>query len=169
MPGTKPLKKNTGRPSRSALPAHSEVQVAVSVWLRLLKCHNLVFRELKKSVKKDGRITYPQFDVLAQLSRTEEGMSFVQLSRKLTVTSGNLTGIVDRLTREGFVYRDPDQIDRRVVWIRLTDQGRSVITALLPIYMEKIESMFSSLPHKSLSDLRDLLGQCRVVLEDNAD
>ena len=151
------------------MPAHSEVQVAVSVWLRLLKCHNLAFRELRKSVEKDGRVTYPQFDVLAQLSRTEKGMSFVQLSRQLTVTSGNLTGIVDRLAREGFVYREPDQIDRRVVWIRLTDKGHKVITALVPRHMKKIESMFSGLPHDSLSHLRDLLGQCRLVLEDSAD
>ena len=144
------------------------MHLAVSVWLRLLKCHNLAFRELRKSVEKDGRVTYPQFDVLAQLSRTEEGMSFVQLSRKLTVTSGNLTGIVDRLAREGFVYREPDHVDRRVVWIRLTDKGCQVITELVPSHMKKIESMFSSLPRKSLSHLRELLGQCRAVLEDSA-
>lgn len=139
-------------------------RLSVSVWLRLMKCYNLVFRELRKSVEKDGRITFPQFDVLAQLSREKEGISFVDLSRRLMVTSGNLTGIVDRLEGESLVYREPDQTDRRVVWVRLTKKGKSLIEDMIPGHVKQIESMFSAVPTKSLRQLRDMLGRCRNAL-----
>ena len=45
----------------------------------------------------------PQFDVLAELARApEQGFTFVELSRLLLVTSGNLTGIIDRLEADGW-------------------------------------------------------------------
>src|SRR4029077_11786488 len=110
----------------------ADSHLPVSVWLRLMKCHNLVARELRKHAEKDGLITLPQFDVLVQLSRQTEGLSFVDISRRLLVTSGNLTGIVDRLEREGLVIRTQDTADRRIVRIRLTPKGKDLIGRLVP-------------------------------------
>ena len=63
----------------------------------------------------------PQFDVLAELARApEQGFTFVEFSRLLLVTSGNLTGIIDRLEDEGLVKREPELADRRVTRMRLT-------------------------------------------------
>src|SRR5437773_11635333 len=135
----------------------SDNHLPVSVWLRLMKCHNLIFRELRKSVEKDDRITLPQFDVLVQLSRQDEGLSFIGLSRRLLVTSGNLTGIVDRLEREGFVVREPDAVDRRIVRIHLTRKGKDVIAGIVPEHVKMIESIFAGISVKELRQLRDLL------------
>jgi DNA-binding MarR family transcriptional regulator len=143
-----------------------DVHLPVSVWLRLMKCHNIIARELRKQVERDGLITLPQFDVLVQLSRQGEGLSFVELSRKLLVTSGNLTGIIDRLERDSFVAREPDASDRRVVRIRLTEKGSELIARLVPEHVKQIESVFGHIPAKDLRQLRLLLGKLRTVLPD---
>ena len=145
----------------------SEVQdlhLPVSVWLRLMKCYNIISRELRKQVEKEGLITLPQFDVLVQLSRKNEGLSFVELSRKLLVTSGNLTGIIDRLEREDLVVREPDSSDRRVVRIRLTAKGRDIVGRFVPEHVHQIENIFAGIPEKDLRQLRDLLGRLNSSL-----
>ena len=66
--------------------------LAVSVWVRLLKAHGLVLRQVRRRVPEG--LTLPQFDVLVQLHRSDEGMSPGELTRVLLVTAGNVTGIV---------------------------------------------------------------------------
>jgi len=142
----------------------ADEHLSVSVWLRLMKCHNLIFRELRKSVEKDDQITLPQFDVLVQLSRQAEGLSFIALSRRLLVTSGNLTGIVDRLEREGLVVREPDEVDRRIVRIHLTAKGKEMVNGVVPEHVRMIDSLFGGISDKDLRQLRDLLGKLKTVL-----
>ena len=63
----------------------------VGLWIRLARCYNLAFRELRSGLREE--CTMPQFDVLAQLERSPEGLTFSAISEKLLVTAGNLTGI----------------------------------------------------------------------------
>jgi len=78
-------------------------------------------------------LTLPQFDVLAELARAEgHGFTFVDLSRLLLVTSGNLTGIVDRLEARNLVRREADLSDRRTIRVRLTQKGRTLTEEILP-------------------------------------
>src|SRR5438105_2158093 len=100
----------------------SEDRLALSAWVRLVKSYNLVLREARRRLGK--HCTLPQFDVIAQLARSEDGLSFSELSRHLIVTSGNLTGIVDRLEDEDLVYRETQPEDRRSIKVRLTSKGR---------------------------------------------
>ena len=74
----------------------NDAKQAAGVWIRLVKCHGLVMREVRRRVAQSDT-TLPQFDVLAQLLRHPQGMTSTELSRVLLVTAGNLTGIVDRL------------------------------------------------------------------------
>ena len=50
-------------------------------------------------------ITLPRFDLLAQLDRAPNGMTLGELSQRMMVSNGNITGLVDRLTEQGLVYR----------------------------------------------------------------
>jgi DNA-binding MarR family transcriptional regulator len=136
--------------------------LGLSVWLRLMKAHNLILREARRSV--GSRLTLPQFDVMAQLARRPEGMTFVELSRHLLVSAGNLTGIVDRLERERLVTREAHESDRRATRIRLTAAGRRRIAAVLPRHARDIESLFSGMPRGDVQRLRALLGRLTHTL-----
>ena len=138
-------------------------QLGVSVWIRLMKAYNLVLRRARSSL--GGGLTLPQFDVLAQLSRAPQGMTFTGLSRSLLVTAGNLTGIVDRLEREQLVVREAHASDGRATCIRLTHAGRRKIAALLPGHTRDIESVFRAMPRAEMEQLRDLLGRLSHAIE----
>lgn len=104
--------------------------LAVSTWLRLLHAHALVERELRRAV--GVHCTVPQFDVLNQLDREPNGLTFVELSRRLLVTAGNLTGIVDRLHAERLVRRAVHPEDRRAFRLTRTPKGRRLARQAQP-------------------------------------
>ena len=77
--------------------------LALSVWIRMLKVHNLVFRAAR--TRMAPYCTMAQFDVIAQLSREKDWTTPAELSRRLLVTAGNLTGLLDRMQKSGLVLR----------------------------------------------------------------
>jgi MarR family transcriptional regulator, organic hydroperoxide resistance regulator len=80
-------------------------------------------------------LTRSQAGVLKNLS-SRGPLSSAALSRKMYMTPSNMTGIIDRLEKKGFIARTRQPEDRRVVLIMLTDAGRE-ISLLLPESIEK--------------------------------
>ncbi len=144
----------------------SDPQLALSVWLRLLKAHGLLLREVRRRVP--GTLTLPQFDVLAQLHRNPDGMTPGMLTRALLVTAGNVTGIVERLSGLGLVERHPVPGDRRAVRIRLSARGRRLMDRAIPRHRRDVGTLFAPLPEHELTRLRDLLGTLNQRLEERA-
>lgn len=130
--------------------------------VRLATCYNLLMREARLRIAERWSLTLPQFDVLAELARARAGgFTFVELSRLLLVTSGNLTGIVDRLESQGLVKRQPGEQDRRVVRIKLTPKGRAMTRQMLPRHAGDIADALAFLPRDRMLLLSELLGQLR--------
>jgi DNA-binding MarR family transcriptional regulator len=140
--------------------------LALSVWIRLLKAHGLMMREVRRRVPES--LTLPQFDVLAQLARHEDGMTHGDLTRQLLVTAGNVTGIVDRLAGLGLVERRPVPEDRRAVRVRLTPRGRHLAQRALPRHKKEVTALLDGVSQDDLARLRDLLGTVARALEGGA-
>lgn len=129
--------------------------IALSVWIRMLKAHNLVFRQARTAMAP--YCTMAQFDVIAQLSREKDGTTPAELSRRLLVTAGNLTGLLDRIEKAGLVKRRPDPQDRRVTRVHLTNKGRELAKKVIPIHAKDIQEIISGLNMNELKHLRQLL------------
>jgi DNA-binding MarR family transcriptional regulator len=163
--------KALARPGEQDVPpptASADVndRLALRVHLRLASCRNLLMKESRRGVERWG-LTLPQFDMLAELARADaRGFTFVELSRLLLVTSGNLTGIVDRLEQEQLVVREPDKADRRVVRVRLTPKGRRLTGRILPQHAEDLGAILADMPDGTLRQLADLLGDLRTYLHE---
>lgn len=137
--------------------------LALSVWLRLLKAHGLLLREVRRRVPFP--LTLPQFDVLAQLCRREAGMTPRELTHALLVSPGNVTGIVDRLVQQGLVERLPVPEDRRAVRVRLTPRGRRLMQRAIPRHRRHLEAILRPVAQADLARLRDVLGRVNRSLE----
>jgi DNA-binding MarR family transcriptional regulator len=148
---------------RARRPAAGAEQVAVSAWLRLLRVRALVEREVRRGL--GNGLTLPQFDVLNHLSRSPGGMTFVELSRALLVTAGNLTGIVDRLEDLKLVRRAPHPADRRAIRLTLTPRGRALVRTRVPAHRRAVARLLATLPVRDVRSLRALLGRLRERLE----
>jgi len=97
---------------------------ALKLWLRLLACTTRVENQIRSRLRTEFDTTLPRFDLLAQLERHPDGLSMRELSQRLMVTGGNVTGITDQLEAEGLVAREAHPSDRRSFAVKLTAAGR---------------------------------------------
>jgi DNA-binding MarR family transcriptional regulator len=96
---------------------------ALRLWLRLLSCTVLIENKIRLCLRREFGTTLPRFDLMAQLERSAGGLRMSELSKRLMVSGGNVTGITDQLEREGFVTREACPWDRRAFTVRLTFNG----------------------------------------------
>ena len=143
--------------------ASADGALALSVWVRLLKAHGLVLRQVRRRVPEG--LTLPQFDVLGQLHRHREGMTPGELTRALLVTAGNVTGIVSRLVAMDLAERQPVPGDRRAVRVRLTARGRRLMRRAIPRHRRDVAALLAGVSPADLGRLRGLLGRLGRALE----
>jgi DNA-binding MarR family transcriptional regulator len=97
-------------------------------------------------------LTGPQLHAVLWLRR-EGQLTMGRLSQRVGVTEKTGTGLVDRLERDGYVRRVRDEADRRVVHVRLTDQGGAVAAELDRQITEKMRLMLGLLDPEDRSAL----------------
>lgn len=135
------------------------------VWFRLLTCATLIERSVRQGLREEFGITLPKFDLLSQLDRAGEGLTMGELSRRLMVTNGNVTGLIDRMVTEGLVARQPAPHDRRAQLVRLTPAGKQAFDAMIPKHQDFIAERFDGLSRAELAELHRLLGKLKTSFE----
>lgn len=148
--------------------AHSEHPEALRLWLRMLTCTQLVEKRLRGALREQFDTTLPRFDLMAQLERVPEGLRMNELSRRLMVTGGNVTGITDQLVAEGLVERIEVAGDRRAFCVRLTDAGRQSFHAMARAHEAWIVEAFAALDPDDIATLHRLLGQVKHHFQETA-
>lgn len=141
-------------------------KLAAALWVRMMKCHGLVLRQVRSFCTEDG-ITLAQFDALAQLHRHPNGMTPSELSEVLLVTAGNVTGIVARLIERELVSSEVLDSDRRVRVLRLTASGRCLASQSVRRHEKLLEDIFEDFPRDERLRLVDSLEHLRHTLERN--
>ena len=137
---------------------HSSHPEALRLWLRLLTCTQLVEKQVRNQLREQFDTTLPRFDLMAQLQRNPDGLKMNELSRRMMVTGGNVTGITDQLVAEGLVERLDVDGDRRAYRVRLTTQGRKIFDAMARQHEGWIVSAFEVLSPSDVDTLYQLLG-----------
>lgn len=106
-------------------------------------------------------LTFPQWLLLKSVARRGR-MTVRELADTCEVTSANVTGILDRLERERLVTRSRSAEDRRVVHVRLTEEGHDKVRAVLAEGPSLVGDMFEGWSAEELATLRGLLARVRV-------
>jgi DNA-binding MarR family transcriptional regulator len=134
---------------------------AIRTWLRLLSCETVIEQRLRSMFRQDFSVTLPQFDVLSELERSGRQLTMSELSRELMVSNGNVTGVIDRLEKNGFVTRTRAEHDRRVQYIDLTTKGRKEWEEMAASHERWLDDMLSNLSMTDMADLQKLLLKAR--------
>ncbi len=140
---------------------HSEHPEALRLWLRLLTCTQLVEKQVRTQLREQFDTTLPRFDLMAQLERSPEGLKMNELSRRMMVTGGNVTGITDQLVNEGLVERVEVTGDRRAYRVRLTTRGRKQFDEMARQHEAWIVAAFEGLSAREVESLHRLLGKVK--------
>lgn len=139
---------------------------ALRLWLRLLACTNRVQSPLRTRLRERFDGSLPRFDLMAQLARHPDGLKMRELSRRLMVTGGNVTGLTDRLVAEGLVERRDHPADRRAWTVRLTPEGARQFDAMAREHEAWVIELFASLSPAQQQQLYALLGTLKAGLPD---
>ena len=131
------------------------------LWLRLLTCTTLIETEIRRKLQAAFDFTLPRFDLLAQLDKAGDGLVLGEVSKRLMVSAGNVTAIVDRLIANGDITRHPGPNDRRVQVIRMTEKGRSAFKAMAAEHGDWIGDMFDDLDPADIEALMALLAKLK--------
>jgi DNA-binding MarR family transcriptional regulator len=130
---------------------------SLRLWLRLLTCTHLVETHVRKALAKEFKTTLPRFDLMAQLERAPHGLQMGELSRRMLVTGGNVTGIVDQLERGGLLVRTEDPADRRAYLVKLTKEGRRLFGQMAAEHETWIVKLFSGIAKREQRALTESL------------
>jgi len=141
---------------------------ALRLWLRLLACTNRIEGEIRSRLRSKFNTTLPRFDLMAQLERSPGGLKMSELSQRLMVTGGNVTGITDQLEKEGLVVRVPDPGDRRAQTVRLTPAGRNVFAKMAAVNEQWVIELFAGLNALEKEQTYRLLAKLKSGLQPTA-
>lgn len=122
------------------------------LWLGVLDVHSFVYPELNRQLKERTGISVSKFDVLAQLERYPEGLSMGELSARLKVSNGNVSGLVNRLRKDKLVDRSMSAGDRRSFVAVLTPEGRQRFEEAAAVHAKVLAKCFSHLDADSLAE-----------------
>jgi DNA-binding MarR family transcriptional regulator len=131
------------------------------LWLRLLTCTTLIEGTVRSRLRERFDVTLPRFDLMAQLDRAPDGMTLSDVSKRMMVSNGNVTGLVERLVESGHLDRRTSDSDRRVQVIRLTKTGRAEFRRMAAEHETWIAEVFSDLTPKDLRELMRLLAKAK--------
>jgi DNA-binding MarR family transcriptional regulator len=143
--------------------AHADHHASLRLWLRLLSCTTRVEDTIRQRLREQFGITLPRFDLMAQLEREPEGLAMGEVSRRMMVTGGNVTSIVDQLEREQLVQRLPVPGDRRSYRLTLTEAGRSTFATMAQAHQAWVRELLSPLSAKEQGQLATLLGTLKTA------
>lgn len=143
------------------LRAHADHHASLRLWLRLLSCTTLVEDTIRQNLREQFGITLSRFDLMAQLERHTEGLTMGELSRRMMVSGGNITVIVDQLESESLVQRKTAVTDRRSFRVCLTPSGRKAFARMAIAHEEWVMALFGGLSDKQQEQLNTLLGHLK--------
>lgn len=115
-------------------------------------------RESARLFRPHG-LTGAQYNVLNILAGAPEGISQRELGDLLVVDRSNVTGLLDRLEKAGWVQREDDPDDRRVYRVLLTSAGRALWAKVHPLYLEVVGQLTRGLSAKKMENCLEVLRQ----------
>jgi len=126
----------------------------LEVYWTLRKTVNVLRTYLHNKLADSG-ISWPQFHALYHIP--ENGIPVNELAKELHCNASNITGLIDRMIENNWVYREHSAEDRRVWLIKLTNEGSALKAKLIPVHHNNIRERLSVLSDEELANLKTLL------------
>ncbi len=165
----KPMADGSGEVGESAIPAvdletrlTDEHHLSLRVWLRMLSTTVKLETEIRSRLRTHFDITLPRFDLMAQLERHPQGLRMGELSRRMMVTGGNVTGIADQLEKEKLVERVLDRNDRRSFSVKLTPEGLVSFKKMAQVHEQWVDELMQGLQVEEKHLLIQLLSKVKA-------
>ena len=138
-------------------------------WNAVLDLHGVIFARLNRAMLRDFGISLAKYDMLAQVHAHADGLTQGELSRRLKVTGGNVSGLVRRMTAEDLLARTTAPEDRRAVIVTLTPKGRNTFEAARAHHDAMLGEWLGGIAEPRLADLCQQLSEIQTHVEASAE
>lgn len=143
--------------------------LGLRLWLRLLSCTLMIEDEIRARLRQVFGTTLPRFDLMAQLERFPQGLRMSELSKRLMVSQGNITGLTDMLERDGWVAREADPRDRRIFAVKPTPLGLQQFRRMASEHEAWITELLGGLSERERDTMLKLLQKLKNHLRETLD
>lgn len=135
--------------------------VEVDTFVRLMRAHTVLRRELQAEVLSPRGLTQTDFETLLHLSRSEENrLRRIDLVNLLMLTPSGVTRLLEGLQEAGLVVNRQCDDDARVTWAQLTDEGRETVDCVGASHARLLRRLFrEALSEDEVAQLSELLGR----------
>lgn len=138
----------------------------ITTFGRLVEAQSRLERLLSAQLETRCDLPHAWFEVLVRLGRSDAGrLTMGSLAEQISLTTGGVTRLVDRMESAGYVERVPCPADRRVSYAALTDAGRTKLDEAAPVHAANLRTVFAALSDEERDTLDVLLDRLRVVQE----
>jgi len=149
------------------MPDPQNPDCSIRVWFRIIRLVARMQTAVSDRLRAIG-VSIPQCDVLTTLTE-EEGVSQQELAKRLYVTKGNISGLLDRLEDAGLVERRSIASDRRQYAIYLTKAGRVTAQKAIAVQYRWIASTLGRIAESDLEAMETHLVALRNVVREVED
>jgi DNA-binding MarR family transcriptional regulator len=150
---------------RGVLSASSDSEI--ELWQSIRTIYREVLKRLNARLRKE-RITFSQYSVLLALSRNGP-MQMNKLGEHMLVAPANVTGLVDRMEKKGYVRRTRDEKDRRLYVIEATEKGSRIFASISGRFRQYAGSLGSTLTRAELDSTLAALRKVRAEVKEPAE
>ncbi|MBA2443996.1 MAG: MarR family transcriptional regulator [Nocardioidaceae bacterium] len=134
----------------------------ISTFGRLVEAYNVLERPLGQILERDCGIPHSWFEVMLRLRRSEDTrMTMGELAEQITLTTGGVTRLIDRMQSAGYVERRPCPTDRRVSFATLTSAGLAKLEAAAEVHAKSLEDVFADFTRDELATFDQMLDRLR--------
>ncbi len=138
----------------------------ITIFGRLLEVQSRLERRLGADLEARCNLPHAWFEVLLRLGRSEDHrLTMGTLAEQISLTTGGVTRLVDRMQASGYVERVPCPTDRRVSYAALTDTGRTKLDEAAQVHAANLRSVFAAFSDEDRGTLDALLDRLRAVRE----
>lgn len=133
-------------------------QIELAAYMALLEASGLLQQRVDRQLKAEGGITQAQFEILALVAMSPDGLRMSDLAARAVLSRSGMTYRVAQLEKRGLIARSGNAEDDRSVIASATDEGTALIARLLPPHLALVrESFLSVLSPTDLDALSNIL------------
>ncbi|MBP1950193.1 MarR family winged helix-turn-helix transcriptional regulator [Virgibacillus litoralis] len=129
--------------------------LSLNAFVVLMRASKSVEERIKKDIKSYG-VSITEFTILEALYHKGD-LTVNQICDAVLINSGSMTYVIDKLQQRGLLERITSEEDRRVIHVRITNQGKKLMDDIFPQHEKVIEKVFEDVSPEELESVIDIL------------
>ncbi|MDA0708164.1 MAG: MarR family transcriptional regulator [Proteobacteria bacterium] len=139
---------------------------SLKLWIELIRYSSKLEQIIDDNLRQSFGQNISRFDVLSQLERKhDKGLTVGELAQRLIASKGNITGLLDRMEKDGLVTRKEKPEDRRSFQINITNKGLKLFDKMADQNAIWVEQSFGSIDLDNMKEMTHFLSDARQTLD----